>query len=254
MKFEKYYPSGILKDYIKYFVVSENHLESEYKVYPSMGLVLGFQFKGQLASIKNNCAFNLTRSGITGLTGHYNVYRNSAHTGTVLVYFRETGFTHFTSCHANELFNQSLSLEDIFDKAKLKETEEKLDCSVTDKQRIEAVEQFLLKQLRNIKTDILIAEGVKVLYQTQGRIRIKQLHEKLCISQSPFEKRFRKIVGTSPKKFASLIRFNMVLESLHNSQSLTEVAYQNYFYDQAHFIKSFKQYTGATPETFRQFI
>lgn len=45
MKFDKHFPSEILKPYIKYFVVSENDLENEYKVFPSSGLLLAFNTK-----------------------------------------------------------------------------------------------------------------------------------------------------------------------------------------------------------------
>ena len=68
MKFDKHFPVERLKRYIKYFVVSENELENEYKVFPSSGLVIGFQYKGQLATIKNNTESKLTPAGITGIS------------------------------------------------------------------------------------------------------------------------------------------------------------------------------------------
>jgi len=46
MKFDKHFPTDVLKPYIKYFVVSENALESAYKVFSSSVLVIGFQYKG----------------------------------------------------------------------------------------------------------------------------------------------------------------------------------------------------------------
>ncbi|MDP1817292.1 MAG: helix-turn-helix transcriptional regulator, partial [Leadbetterella sp.] len=172
--------------------------------------------------------------------------------GTVLVYFTEIGFTHFASNPANELFNLSLSLDDIFEKNKLSEVAEKLASVNTDLQRIKIVENFLLTQLKDIQTDKLIIEAVKLIYQSNGTIRIKELNEKLLISQSPFEKRFRKVVGTTPKKIASIIRFNKILDQLDYSKSLIEICYENNFFDQAHFIKDFKKFTGATPENFKR--
>jgi len=171
-----------------------------------------------------------------------------------LVYFTAVGLTYFTSKPANELFNQSVSLENIFDKNKINNTEEKLAFAKTDTQRIHIVEQFLLSQLKDIQSDKLIIEAVKLIYQSKGTIKIKELNEKLFISQSSFEKRFRKLVGTTPKKFASIVRFNSVLNDLTNIKSLTEICYENNFFDQAHFIKDFKQYTGDTPETFKRFL
>ncbi|MDF2456456.1 MAG: helix-turn-helix protein [Cytophagaceae bacterium] len=254
MKFDKHFPTERLKSYINYFVVSENEWESEYKIFPSSGLVIGFQYKGQLATIRNNTESKLTSAGITGISDGYKIFKNSNDIGTILVFFTEIGFTHFASHPAHELFNLSLSLDEIFDKNDVLEVEEKLAKASTDKQRITIVEQFLLAQLKDIETDKLIVEAIKIIYQSKGTIRIKELNEKLGISQSPFEKRFRKVVGTTAKKFASIIRFNSVLDNLDKSKSLTEICYENHFFDQAHFIKDFKQFTGDTPENFKRFL
>ncbi|MCI1266406.1 MAG: helix-turn-helix domain-containing protein [Saprospiraceae bacterium] len=254
MKFDKYFPTDQLKDYIKYYVVSENEIESEYKVLPTTGLVIGFQYKGQLAAIKNNKENKLTSAGITGIADSYNIFKNSADIGTVLVYFTEIGFTHFSSYPANELFNLNLSLDDIFAKSKVHEVQEKLAIASTDNHRVKIVEQFLLTQLKNIQTDQLIVEAIKLIYQSKGTIRVKGLNEKLFISPSPFEKRFRKVVGTTAKKFASIVRFNSVLDHMNKTKSLSEICYENHFFDQAHFIKDFKQFTGDTPENFKLFL
>jgi AraC-like DNA-binding protein len=254
MKFDKHFPTDKLKDYIKYYVISEIDLESEYKVFPSTGLVIGFQYKGQISSIKDKTLNKLTSSGITGISDSYKIFKNSVNIGTVLVYFTEIGFTHFSSRPANELFDLIISLDDLFEKSKVSEAAEKLAAASTDKQRINIVEQFLLSQLKDIQADKLIVEAVKLIYQSKGTIRVKELNEKLFISQSAFEKRFRKVVGTTPKKIASIIRFNTVLDNLNGTKSLTEICYENNFFDQAHFIKDFKHFTGDTPENFKRFL
>lgn len=254
MKFDKHFPTEQLKPYIKYYVVAENELESEYKVFPSLGLVIGFQYKGQLATIKDNTESKLSTAGITGISDGYKIFKNSADVGSILIYFTEIGFAHFASHPANELFNLSLSLDDIFDKKSILEVEERLVEVHTDKLRIKIIEQFLIAQLKEIQTDKLILKAIRLIYETNGAIRIKELNEKLFISQSSFEKRFRKVVGTTPKKFASIVRFNTVLANLTETKTLTEICYENNFFDQAHFIKDFKQFTGDTPENFKRFL
>lgn len=254
MKFDKHFSTERLKPYIKHFVVSENALENEYKIFPSSGLVIGFQYKGHLSAIHNNTETKLTSAGITGISDGYKIFKNSTNIGTILVFFTEIGFTHFASHPAHELFNLSLSLDNIFDKNDVLEVEEKLTKASTDKQRLKIVEQFLLAQLKDIETDKLIVEAIKLIYQSKGTIRIKELNEKLGISQSPFEKRFRKVVGTTAKKFATIVRFHSVLDHLDKTKSLTEICYENNFFDQAHFIKDFKQFTGDTPENFKRFL
>lgn len=254
MRFDKIIPAESLKPYVKYFVISENPDEHTYKVFPSTNLVIGFQYKGRLASLKDNDETVLTKAGITGLQDRFRVFKNSADTGTILIYFTETGIAHFTTCPANEIFNQSISLENVFDKNKVAQIEERLTHAKTDGQRIAIIEQFLLSQWKKREDDRLVIESVKLIYQSRGTIRIRELNERLFISQSPFEKRFRKIVGISPKKFASIVRFNAAVNSMDNIKSLTELCYEFNFFDQAHFIKDFKQYTGDTPENFKRLL
>ncbi|WP_064196252.1 MULTISPECIES: response regulator transcription factor [Emticicia] len=251
MKFDIYIPSERLKPYIKQLVVSENANESMYKVFPSTSLVIGFQYRGHLINIINNSEHTLATAGITGLTDSYKIFKNSAGVGTVLVYFTEVGLAYFSSLPVNELFNQSVSLENLFDKYKIQETEEKLASANSDQQRINLVEHFLLSQLKEIENDKLIVAAVRMIYESNGNIRIRELNDKLCISQSPFEKRFRKLVGTTPKKFATIVRFNNILSKIDQTKSLTEICYEYNYFDQAHFIKDFKKFTGDTPEYFK---
>ncbi|UII31485.1 helix-turn-helix transcriptional regulator [Fulvivirga ulvae] len=251
MRFDKVIPTDRLKPYIRYFVISENAERQTYKVFPSTSLVIGFQYKGRLSTWSGGEEANLASAGITGISGSFKLFTNTANIGTILICFTETGLAQFTSCPAHELFNQSISLDHLFESSKITETEEKLSLATTDVQRISVIEHFLLSQFREKHTDKLIVKAIDLIYQSKGTIRIKTLNDALHISQSPFEKRFRKLVGTSPKKFTSIVRFQSVLRDLEANKGLTETCYENNFFDQAHFIKSFKQFTGQTPEQFR---
>lgn len=219
---------------------------------PGTSLVLGFQYAGRLSMIDREEQTQLSTAGITGMLDKFRNFRNSRNTGTILVYFTETGLAHFTFCPANELFNQSISLEHIFDKQLIPETEEKLSLAKTDAQRIVAVENFFISQLKEVQKDQLITEAVKMIYDHKGNIRIADLSKKLLTSQSPLEKRFRKLVGATPKKFASIVRFNAVLEDMNSTRSITEICYEHNFFDPAHFIHDFKQFTGSAPDQFRK--
>jgi len=254
VKFLKIIPTEKLRPYIKHLVITESIDERTYKVFPSTGLVIGLQYKGRLTDVTNDKENVLATAGITGLQNRVKIFRNSPGIGTILIFFTETGITYFSNTPADELFNQSVSLDNIINKDKIAVVEEKLAIASTDAERIKLVERFLLSEIKERKADNLVIEAVKLIYASRGAIRIKELGEKLCISQSPFEKRFRKSVGTSPKKFASIVRFNAVLNNIGKIKSLTEICYENNFFDQAHFIKDFKQYTGDTPENFKRFL
>lgn len=76
------------------------------------------------------------------------------------------------------------------------------------------------------------------------------LADSLNSSPSAFEKRFRRVVGASPKKFATIVRFQSLLEQYPLVKDAAELGYLAGYYDQAHFIKDFKRFTGCTPEQF----
>lgn len=252
--FIKILPAERLRPYVAYFAIAENDAERIYKIFPSTKLVIGFQYKGSLSSVDNTSENLLAKAGITGIQNSFKTFKNTPGTGTLLIYFTETGLTYFSNTPAHILFNQSVSLDELFGKNEVEETEEKLSVAISNEERVKIIELFLLSQIKARKEDKLIIEAVKLIYQSDGLIKIKELIEKLYISQSPFEKRFRHLVGTSPKKFASIIRFHAVMQNIKQAKSLTELSYEYNFFDQAHFIKDFKNYTGEAPENFKRLL
>lgn len=247
----QYFPTERLKPYIKYFVISEREPAGEYKVLPSLGPVIGLQYSGHLSTLMNDVKTRLNSAEVTGLSDGYRIFSSSENIGTILIYFSATGFVHFARNPVNELFNLSLSLEDVFPSARVREIGEKLHFAVSDEQRINVVEQFLISQINDEPSDKVITEATRLIIKTRGTTRMERLAKSLYISQSPFEKRFKKIVGTAPKKFASIVRFNYIIGSLNSEKLLIELSCESDFYDQAHFSKGFKQYTGETPEEFK---
>lgn len=249
-RFDKYLPTDNLKQFIKYFAISENNNSGAYKVLPDTSLVMGFQYKGNLSYWENNNEQKLSTAGITGLQDSFRIFNSSENIGSVLVYFTEIGAASFLRLPAHEIYSESIALDHLFDRHQLGYICEKLSESRTDSKRINIIEEFLLSQLQYTKPDLLIQSAVKYLYNSKGQIRIGDLAKMLNISQSPLEKRFRKIVGASPKKFASIIRLQSIIKEYKRSENMTEIAYRAGYYDQAHFIKDFKQFSGETPEKF----
>jgi AraC-like DNA-binding protein len=168
----------------------------------------------------------------------------------VLVYFKEATASHFFNQPIHELFQQSVSLESVLLRSEVLVLEDQLYKANTDQHRISVVENFLIAQLQVKPPDKLVAAALALIHNSKGDIRISELAKNLNTSLSPLEKRFRQSVGTSAKKFASIIRMKHVINTLRQPESVTDISYQAGFYDQAHFIKEFKSFTGETPLLF----
>lgn len=108
---------------------------------------------------------------------------------------------------------------------------------------------YMLK-LNKPKPDFLVLEAIQKIQFHRGDIRIKKLIADLHISRDSFEKRFRRLAGTSSKQFSSIVRLRSVIENHSQGETLTDTALTAGYLDQAHFIKDFKTFTGPTPQNF----
>lgn len=247
--FRTFMPCEALRPYVKSLAISENALEASYKVIPDVSIVMGFQYSGHLGYIDNGQHLPLSTAGITGLMDSYRVFHNASGTATFLVMFCETGANAFFDIPLHEIYNQSIALDNLFLRSQMDAVCAQLYDCTNDLDRVSVVERFLLSRL-NPHADPLVQKAVQLIQQHGGQVKIKQLTELLAISQSQFEKRFRKTVGCSPKKFASITRLRTLLHTTNVSSTLTQKGLDAGYFDQAHFIKDFKSFTGQNPEDF----
>jgi methylphosphotriester-DNA--protein-cysteine methyltransferase len=115
--------------------------------------------------------------------------------------------------------------------------------------RVSIVERFLLSEMKD-HSDSLVLNAMQKIKSSGGNLRIKELLSSLPISVDPFEKRFRRLVGASPKQFSAIVRFRNLIMNHSPAESLTDTAHTAGYFDQAHFIKDFKSFTGQTPQDF----
>jgi AraC-like DNA-binding protein len=250
VKFDSYIPCDLLKPYIRILAISESEMANDYKVLPGTELVIGFQYKGKLSYSDGDKKIPLASSGLTGLMDQFRIFSHAGDIGSILVFFKEGAAVSFFRQPIHELFRESVSLDHFLLRSELLILEERLQASKIDPEKIALVEQFLISKMNTAPPDLLVTSAISMIYKSKGNIRIKELLTELHVSQSVLEKRFRQIVGASPKKFASIVRFKNTIYSYDRNKSLTDLGYEAGFYDQAHFIKEFRYFTGDSPEIF----
>jgi len=109
--------------------------------------------------------------------------------------------------------------------------------------------------LKQAKTrDRLVEESLRFIHQHIGSITIKYLLEHLHLSERQFERRFTQTVGISPQLYLRVKRFNEAARLMKTGQfeTLIDVAYALNFYDQSHFIRDIKAFSGITPKSLSQ--
>lgn len=241
-------PSEALRPYIRRFLIVEYTSGWSSTLLPGPGMVAAFRFKG-------NCLINDGKAPNALVTGLWDKTRTLTHSGScanVLAMFTPTGAAALLSEPVEHLFNGTMPLEQQARRSQLSLLEEQLFESSHHVQRVEVVERFLLEQLRNRAPDALVAAAVHRIRIIRGSLRIDRLARHLSLSQSALERRFRREVGASPKKFAALVRLRHVVRLRRAGVSLTDIAHFAGYADQPHFIKDFKRFTGQAPASFFQ--
>ena len=72
----------------------------------------------------------------------------------------------------------------------------------------------------------------------------------LGLSERQLERRLLTRTGLTPKRYASLRRFERAASALNGAESLAQLALEAGYYDQSHFIREFSRYAGTSPGRF----
>jgi len=174
---------------------------------------------------------------------------------TIIVSLLPGALHRLTRLPLHEILNQPLDGIDGFG-VEMKRVNERLSEAKTVEQMIQLVEAFLLKKIQRVKELLPIDHTFILLMAEPCQYTIEQLASLSCVSLRQFERQFMERIGTSPTMFIRQARFAKALRSkrIHPEFTWTEVAYQCGYFDQMHFIRDFKQFTSATPSSFKNFV
>jgi AraC-like DNA-binding protein len=113
--------------------------------------------------------------------------------------------------------------------------------------RIAAAEQFLIKRISKQHKAMHpgLACALHHILYTGGNLPIQKKAAD-WISPRQLRRLFQEAIGCHPKLFARIVRFQKTLSTLHGRQDFYHYGY----FDQAHFIKDFKTFSGTTPSLF----
>lgn len=161
--------------------------------------------------------------------------------------FKPQGFYPFIKANLRETINQSIPAVDLFGK-EIGILEAQLLETTLRTEQIKLVEKFFLQKLAVIETrrDFKFDFLTRQIQLEKGDVRIKNLAKEAKVSVKTIERRFLQYLGISPKQYCRLIRFCHIVKQVSRS-GLFAAEYYDSFYDQNHFIKELKHFTGLTP-------
>jgi AraC-like DNA-binding protein len=241
-------PDRALRPFIQRFLVVEFpsfHCDAHL---PDTSPVAAFSFRG-------GCRIDGERwappAAFTGLRETLRAHEHCREHAVLLATFTPVGAAAFLRTPMEEFSGLTTDLAGILGRQEeLSRLPEQLASAQNHGRRIKLLEDFLLSRIRVSAPDPLVTAAVVWLEQRPGTKRIDDLVRYIGLSQSALERRFRRVVGASPKKFASLVRLRRAVRLRSSGVDFTAAAYAAGYFDQSHFINDFRRATGSPPETF----
>lgn len=263
MQFKNITPLPLLQNHIEKIWLFESSgkmpAEDLKLVVPNGNIKLTISYQNGIVAGVNGKAFTSKEQDIT-LTGLVDVpvildVDEDAATETIGIEFHPQGAYRFFHFNLNEIQNQIYSLGDVLGRAG-KQLTEQISNTTSAQQKIIAVQKILLHQLALRKEDLIFEYCIEKIQSSKGTISIKELERKTGYSSRWLNMKFHEKLGVSPKNLSSIIRFKQYYQSFinGNEKSFFRNDFYELYYDQSHFIKDFKRFTGLPPARFEKQI
>jgi AraC-like DNA-binding protein len=247
--------SHILKPYIQYILFSYNEneeIETRLKSFANNNYCLGITKDKKIEHHVNGTIKFIEKPGIYSyITGNYLKPFETTIKGMhdeICIDFTPLGYHHFFSFSPKTyLFEEDVLMEGFG-----KNTHIEFEKIFNEKKvaiRGEMIEKFLCKSVINYSNCIL-EEAIHLIHSSNGYSTLADMCSRMKQSEKKIYRLFREKLDVSPKEYMRICRFRHSLSLLKNEKSLmlTNHAYESGFYDQSHFIKEIKFFTGVTPK------
>jgi AraC-like DNA-binding protein len=152
-------------------------------------------------------------------------------------------------------FGMPVAMPEIMGMGVLRDLVGELLEDVAPMEKIRRLERFLLTVARPMRMPAIVTDFMEAIdTEPLRKGRIKEFLESGGHAPRQFIQAFRNAVGHTPQTYLQLVQVNKSIELIAGQpgMSLTEVAYEQGFYDQAHFIRVFRKFSGITPLRYRR--
>jgi AraC-like DNA-binding protein len=139
---------------------------------------------------------------------------------------------------------------------KTTELQERLLNAGTTEARIALLDHYISGLIANAKSDSSIIKYAtnKIVHHPSSAV-LTLVQNELYLTERTFQRMFEKNIGVPPRLYKRICQFNSAFQQLNNRRftKLSDIAFDNGYADQSHYIRSFKEFTGLTPTDYLNF-
>lgn len=191
------------------------------------------------------------KSWISGMKTDY-ILIDASVSNMIGVHFKPGGCYPFVDFPMAELNNMTIELDTVWGN-EIHSIREAILHQPDNAGRFSILENYLLQKAKGrMDNHVLVHYSVNQLVQSPQMWTIKDLSHKTGITQKHLITLFKKHVGLSPKMFSRINKFQKVIQliGLQKKIDWAMLAYECGYFDQAHFIKEFRDFSGINPGSY----
>lgn len=250
MHYQEIIPIKELQQYVRYFWLLEdtptNNQPQHFKILPDALPALIFQDQPNQFFDQDDQA--MPQLYVYGQFTHHSEHKVSGAFRIIGAYLEPTALKTLFHLDAFELSNQNIPLEDLVSTLIL----EQLVNAGSTSEKIAIISNFILDRINQTRYHSDKLQLASTLIQN-GK-PLSEVQYQLNVSERTLERLSKQYIGMSPKLYARIVRFQSSLAILRHRpfDNLSMVAHQCNYFDQSHFIRDFKSFTGCSPHFFLQ--
>ena len=170
-------------------------------------------------------------------------------TRSVGVHFKPWGPAPFLAMPAAELRDRPVTLEEVWGRRAVAELRERLATAAGPQEMLTLLEDELLRRVCETDGLGLVRHTSSAIAVAAGALAIGDLSVAAGVSSTHLAQRFKEVIGVTPKRLARTYRFAATVRAIDPAGPVDwlEVAGRAGYYDQAHFGREFRAFTGLTP-------
>lgn len=254
MEYQQYLPSDALSPFVKCYWTLTNDAQAAVRerIFPDGCMELIFHTGDLFRKYEaDGQSYVQPRSFIHGQITKCIEVEPTGKTVIFSVRFHPDGLRAFVNFDIAALTNTERPIAEVWGEEGA-QLERSMRLAQSDQEKISLLEAFLMQHVTGEQTDADTRYCVGQMTATNGNVSLEQLAEKRGISKRQLERKFRTATGLPSKMLARILRFQHTLQLIENGAftNFTHIAYDGGFYDQAHFIKDFRHFTGLNPKKY----
>lgn len=191
-------------------------------------------------------------SFMAGMVDQHVIVESTGLSNGMQVHFTPIGAHLFLGMPMSELTNRAVSIEDIFSGGE-RRIAAQLEDTPDWEDRFDILDAFISDRIARARAPSSeVVWAWRRLSKTDGKLDIGALAGEIGWSRKHLIARFREQIGLTPKTAARVLRFSRAVRRIQGAQRVrwAAIAYECGYYDQAHFNRDFREFTGGTPSEF----